>query len=100
MNCTLPLALFVWKSTEMDTEKFVYKKCSFTTEKLEKLNTHTKKIHVIHNVSNTANEKPLLQTIGDQTEKEKNGLTFVRVHDIVRRNFLHRLPKMDIFVGL
>ena len=35
----------------MDTEKFVCKKCSFTTEKLEKLNTHTKKIHVVHNVS-------------------------------------------------
>ena len=34
----------------MDAEKFVCKKCSFTTEKLEKLNTHTKKIHVVHNV--------------------------------------------------
>ena len=40
----------------MDPEKFVCKKCSFTTEKLEKLNTHTKKIHVVHNVS--PDEKP------------------------------------------
>ena len=56
MNCTLPLSLFVWKSTEMDAEKFVCKNCSFTTEKLEKLNTHTKKIHVVHNVS--SDEKP------------------------------------------
>ena len=42
----------------MDTEKFICKKCSFTTEKLEKLNTHTKKIHVIHNVGNAPDEKP------------------------------------------
>ena len=42
----------------MDTEKFICNKCSFTTEKLEKLNTHAKKIHVIHNVSNTPDEKP------------------------------------------
>ena len=35
----------------MDAGKFVCKKCSFSTEKLEKLNTHTKKIHVVHNVS-------------------------------------------------
>ena len=42
----------------MDTEKFVCKKCSFTTEKLEKLNSHTKKIHVVHNVLNTPEEKP------------------------------------------
>ena len=40
----------------MDSEKFVCKKCSFSTEKLEKLNTHTKKIHVVHNVS--PDEKP------------------------------------------
>ena len=43
INCTLPLSLFVCKSKEMDTEKFICKKCSFTTEKLEKLNTHTKR---------------------------------------------------------
>ena len=42
----------------MDPEKFICKKCSFTTEKLEKLNTHTKKIHIVHNVSNTPVEKP------------------------------------------
>ena len=58
MNCTLTLSLIVWKSKEMDPEKFVCKKCSFTTEKLEKLNTHTKKIHIVHNVSNTPDEKP------------------------------------------
>ena len=33
-------------------------KCSFTTERLENLNAHTKKIHVIHNVNNTPDEKP------------------------------------------
>ena len=52
------ISLFIWKSKKMDTEKFIRKKCSFTTEELEKLNTHTKKIHVIHNVSNTPDEKP------------------------------------------
>ena len=57
-NCTLPLSLFVWKSKEMDPEKFICKKCSFTTERLEKLNIHTKKIHVVHNVGKTSHEKP------------------------------------------
>ena len=57
-NCTHILSLFVWKSKEMDTGKFICNKCSFTTERLEKLNTHTKKIHVIHNVSNASEEKP------------------------------------------
>ena len=42
----------------MDTEKFTCKKCSFTTEILEKLNNHTKRIHVVHNVSNVPDEKP------------------------------------------
>ena len=42
----------------MDAEKFVCKKCSFTTEKLEKLNTHSKKIHVIRNVGKAPEEKP------------------------------------------
>jgi len=42
----------------MDAEKFVCKKCSFTTEKLEMLNTHTMKIHVVHNVGETSDEKP------------------------------------------
>ena len=51
-------SLFIWKSKEMDTEKFICKKCFFTTKKLEKLNTHTKKIHVIHNVGNAPDEKP------------------------------------------
>ena len=41
----------------MATKKFICKKCSFTTEKLEKLNTHTKKIHIIHNVGNVPVEK-------------------------------------------
>ena len=41
----------------MDKEKFICKKCSFTTERLEKLNTHTKKIHAIHNVSNSSEKK-------------------------------------------
>ena len=42
----------------MDKEKFICKKCSFTTERLEKLNTHTEKIHVIHYVGNASEEKP------------------------------------------
>ena len=42
----------------MDTEKFICMKCSFTAERLEKLNTHTKKIHVVHNVSKESDEKP------------------------------------------
>ena len=52
------ISSFVWKSKEMDTEKFICNKCSFTTEKLEKLNTHAKKVHVIHDVSNAPDEKP------------------------------------------
>ena len=42
----------------MEAEKFICKKGSFTTERLENLNTHTKKIHVIHSVSNASDEKP------------------------------------------
>ena len=57
-TCTLPLSLIVWKSTEMDAKKFVCKKCSFTTKKLKKLNTHAKKIHVVHNVGKAPDEKP------------------------------------------
>ena len=41
----------------MDPEKFVCKKCSFTTERLENLNTHTKKIHIVHNVGKATDEK-------------------------------------------
>ena len=51
MNCTLTLSLFACKSEEMETVKSICKKCSFTTEKLEKLNNHLKKISVVHNVS-------------------------------------------------
>ena len=40
----------------MDAEKFICNKCSFTTERLENLNT--KKIHVIHYVGNASEEKP------------------------------------------
>ena len=36
----------------MDRDKFICKKCSFNTDRLEKLNGHTKKIHVIRNSSN------------------------------------------------
>ena len=138
MNCTLPLSLFVWKSKEMDKEKFICKKCSFTTEKLEKLNTHTKKIHVIHNVGNAPDEKPrttpqtgfytketfdeiidelesrdppceyqncnigyYIKTHGDQTDKEKAGQTFVRVHDIgCDGTFILECRKWTFFVGL
>ena len=42
----------------MDPVKFVCKKCSFSTEKLEKLNSHTKKIHIVHNVGEAPDEKP------------------------------------------
>ena len=100
----------------MDAEKFVCKKCSFSTEKLEKLNTHAKKIHVVHNVGKAPDEKPRTtprsgfhtretfdeiidelesrdppvdirivisaihyETLGDQTKKETDGQTFVRV---------------------
>ena len=42
----------------MDAENFICNKCSFTTEKLEKLNTLAKKIHIIHNVDSASEEKP------------------------------------------
>ena len=54
----------------MDKEKFICNKCSFTTERLEKLNTHTKKIHVIHNVGKAPDEKPkLTQQTGFHTKE-------------------------------
>ena len=42
----------------MDAEEFIRKKCYFTTVKMGKLNTHAKKIHVIHNVGSASDEKP------------------------------------------
>ena len=42
----------------MDPEKFICKKFSFTTEKLEKLNTHIKIIQIVHNVGKASDEKP------------------------------------------
>ena len=88
MNCTLTLSLFVWKSTEMDTETFVCKKCSFTTEKLEKLNTHTKKIHIVHNVSNTPDEKP--------RTTPRNGFHTKETFDEIIDELESRDPPVDI----
>ena len=88
MNCTLPLLLFVWKSTEMDAEKFVCKKCSFTTDKLEKLNTHSKKIHVIRNVPNTPDEKPKITP--------RNGFHTRETFDEIIDELESRDPPVDI----
>ena len=87
-NCTLPLSLFVWKSEEMDTEKFICKKCSFTTERLEKLNTHTKKIHIIRNVSNTPDEKP--------RSSPRNGYHTRETFDEIIDELESRDPPVDI----
>ena len=41
----------------MDSEKYICKKCSFTTNRLEKLNSHVKTVHVIHNSSNSGDKE-------------------------------------------
>ena len=87
-TCTLTLSLFVWKSEEMDTEKFICKKCSFTTENLEKLNTHTKKIHVVHNVSKASDEKP--------RSTPRNGFHTRETFDKIIDEMESRDPPVDI----
>ena len=87
-TCTLPLSLIVRKSTEMDAEKFVCKKCSFTTEKLEKLNTHAKKIHVVHNVGKAPDEKP--------TSTSRSGFHTRETFDEIIDELETRDPPVDI----
>ena len=87
-TCTIPLSLFVRKSTEIDAEKFVCKKCSFTTEKLEKLNTHTKKIHVIRNVGKAPEEKP--------RTTPRNGIHTRETFDEIIDELESRDPPVDI----
>ena len=70
----------------MDAEKFVCKKCSFTTEKLEKLNTHAKKIHVVHNVS--PDEKP--------TTTPRSGFHTRETFDEIIDELESRDPPVDI----
>ena len=72
----------------MDTEKFICKKCSFTTERLEKLNTHTKKIHIIRNVSNTPDEKP--------RSSPRNGYHTRETFDEIIDELESRDPPVDI----
>ena len=85
---TLPLSLIVRKSTEMDAEKFVCKKCSFTNEKLEKLNTHAKKIHVVHNVGKAPDEKP--------TTTSRSGFHTRETFDEIIDELETRDPPVDI----
>ena len=70
----------------MDTEKFICKKCSFTTEKMEKLNTHAKKIHVVHNVS--TGEKP--------RSTPRNGFHTRETFDEIIDELESRDPPVDI----
>ena len=70
----------------MDPEKFVCKNCSFTTEKLEKLNSHTKKIHVVHNVS--SKEK--------QRTTQRNGFHTRETFDEIIDELESRDPPVDI----
>ena len=72
----------------MDAEKFVCKKCSFTTEKLEKLNTHSKKIHVIRNVGKAPDEKPRTAT--------RNGFHTRETFDEIIDELESRDPPVDI----
>ena len=72
----------------MDAEKFICKKCSFTTEKLEKLNTHTKKIHVIHDVSKASDEK--------QRTTPRNGFHTRETFDEIIDELESRDPPVDI----
>ena len=88
MNFTLTLSLLVWKSEDMDTEKFTCKKCSFTTERLVKLNTHTKKNHVVHNVSNVPDEK--------SRSTPQNGYHTRETFDEIINELESRDPPVDI----
>ena len=72
----------------MDKEKFICKKCSFTTERLEKLNTHTKKIHAIHNVSNSTDEK--------QRTTSQNGFYTKKTFDEILDEMESRDPPVNI----
>ena len=72
----------------MYTEKFICKKCSFTTERLEKLNTHTKKIHVVHNVSNASDKKP--------RSTSRNGFHTRETFDEIIDELESRDPPVDI----
>ena len=72
----------------MDPEKFICKKCSFTTEKLEKLNTHTKKIHIVHIVSYTSDEKP--------RTTPRNGFHTKETFDEIIDELESRDPPVDI----
>ena len=72
----------------MDTEKFICSKCSFTTERLEKLNTHVKKIHAIHNVSNTPDVKP--------RSTPKTGFHTKETFDEIIDELKSREPPVDI----
>ena len=71
----------------MDKEKFICKKCSFTTERMEKLNTHTKKIHVI-NVSNLTDEK--------QRSTPQNGFYTKETFDEILDGMESRDPPVNI----
>ena len=70
----------------MDTEKFICKKCSFTTEKLEKLNNHAKKIHVVHNVS----------TAEEPRSTPRNGFHTRETFDEIIDELESRDPPVDI----
>ena len=70
----------------MDTGKFICKKCSFTTERLEKLNTHTKKSHVVHNVS--SDEEP--------KSTPRNGYHTRETFDEIKNELESRDPPVDI----
>ena len=72
----------------MDAGKFVCKKCSFTTEKLEKLNTHAKKIHVVHNVGKAPDEKP--------TTTSRSGFHTRETFDEIIDELESRDPPVDI----
>ena len=72
----------------MDTEKFICKKCSFTTERFEKLNTHTKKIHVVHNLGEASDEKP--------RTTQQNGFHTRETFDEIIDELGSRDPPVDI----
>ena len=72
----------------MDTEKFICNTCSFTTERLEKLNTHAKKIHIIHNVSYTPVKKP--------RSTSQNGFCTKKTFDEIIDELESRDPPVDI----
>ena len=81
-----PAFIICLKVDRDECRKVVLQEVSFTTEKLEKLNTHAKMIHVVHNVS--PGEKP--------TTTPRSGFHTRETFDEIIDELESRDPPVDI----